>query len=134
MHGGTVDKLTKTHGDIGLSPRARGNRLHMGPNDISPGSIPACTGEPCRLLLSGIRGGVYPRVHGGTGPLSSQCRLERGLSPRARGNLPILMVTTITPGSIPACTGEPASEEEIGSSTRVYPRVHGGTSHKVAIS
>ena len=50
----------------GLSPRVRGNL----PLDVvcvrDDGSIPACAGEP--VLATGVqyKGGVYPRVCGGT--------------------------------------------------------------------
>ena len=70
-------------------------------------SIPACAGEPeASARLRHFRT-VYPRVRGGT-----RCRLveyikEKGLSPRARGNLIAGIVTATLPRSIPACAGEP---------------------------
>ena len=64
--GGTrLGRLLREHFH-GLSPRVRGNPLRRaGPPD-SLGSIPACAGEPGRGGRRHRRGGVYPRVCGGT--------------------------------------------------------------------
>ncbi len=56
------------------------------------------------------------------------CRcLPAGLSPRARGNPPRGSARFATVGSIPACAGEPVCRRGRGRTTRVYPRVRGGT-------
>ena len=73
-------------------------------------SIPACAGEPLRVFSI------------------------RGLSPRVRGNLRVI-VEQVRPGSIrgagepsiPACAGEPRTRSTRGPGRRVYPRVCGGT-------
>ena len=54
----------------GLSPRVRGNRYEVGVVVQKPGTIPACTGEPATLDSQNPRGGDYPRVYGGTVPMS----------------------------------------------------------------
>ena len=51
----------------GLSPRVRGNLCYVSYNPHSPGSIPACAGEPHEDLLDQM--------------------IDNGLSPRVRGNL-----------------------------------------------
>ncbi len=70
---------------------------------------------------------VYPRVCGGTctdgQPVNESC----GLSPRVRGNQCGLVGCCRRQGSIPACAGEPFCRMLAQSSSRVYPRVCGGT-------
>ena len=51
----------------------------------------------------------------------------RGLSPRVRGNRGQTAPFAAGPGSIPACAGEPRGGFRNRGSTRVYPRVCGGT-------
>ena len=53
--------------------------------------------------------------------------MDRGLSPRVRGNPPPGPPPGTPPGSIPACTGEPAVWDAAWAAARVYPRVYGGT-------
>ena len=50
----------------GLSPRVRGNLLPGMHRHRSPGSIPACAGEPSNDHRAYARQAVYPRVCGGT--------------------------------------------------------------------
>ena len=50
-----------------------------------------------------------------------------GLSPRVRGNRVVAQRGPVRPGSIPACAGEPGQPTFNARSTRVYPRVCGGT-------
>ena len=91
------------------------------------GSIPACAGEPLKSR-SRFRGStVYPRVCGGTLFDRIDQVLSEGLSPRVRGNPIIAEAIGPRGGSIPACAGEPLSRFVLRSSTRVYPRVCGGT-------
>ena len=52
---------------------------------------------------------------------------DGGLSPRVRGNLHQLRRRSRWPRSIPACAGEPLRATALAFSTRVYPRVCGGT-------
>ena len=91
----------------GLSPRVRGNHLDS---------------EQCRSLHT-----VYPRVCGGTQDVRIQCRPLSGLSPRVRGNPGAWPGSSSRRRSIPACAGEPCRRPRRGVSTKVYPRVCGGT-------
>ena len=50
-----------------------------------------------------------------------------GLSPRGRGNLPLVGWRATVEGSIPAWAGEPGFYGASGQPPRVYPRVGGGT-------
>ena len=53
--------------------------------------------------------------------------LLMGLSPRVRGNRAAMRLRPRWTGSIPACAGEPRSSCSARPTTRVYPRVCGGT-------
>ena len=107
MHGGTESRMTAKGQILGLSPRARGNQAQVDAAVALAGSIPACTGEPTSMvsLFNACR--VYPRVHGGTQIFDLSTAGDRGLSPRARGNRLHMGPNDMSPGSIPACTGEP---------------------------
>ena len=50
-----------------------------------------------------------------------------GLSPRVRGNLLLLVLSTSLCRSIPACAGEPVIPGMMNVPSPVYPRVCGGT-------
>ena len=52
----------------------------------------------------------------------------RGLSPRVRGILLVKPIKDAPQGSIPACAGDPWSARRNALTTRVYPRVCGGSS------
>ena len=132
VYGGTRNVRTWPAIVAGLSPRVRGNLLHVGHERLVRGSIPACTGEP-----QGRGGGqhnakVYPRVYGGTIAVSLRWPLAAGLSPRVRGNLVAPGDRGRVHGSIPACTGEPRSWIRTSMPVTVYPRVYGGTQRKGA--
>ena len=90
-------------------------------------SIPACAGEPTSARLHRRACEVYPRVCGGTTLAPTLGNLERGLSPRVRGNHGDSMQGRRYRGSIPACAGEPASGHGVDKWRGVYPRVCGGT-------
>ena len=131
----------------GLSPRVRGNLAVKGGRYLYRRSIPACAGEPCCRCDVRCPQRVYPRVCGGTPPITvllcrrvglprvcggtglewSGAARRGGLSPRVRGNplcaLPVLIVLR----SIPACAGEPNCRPPIDRIRQVYPRVCGGT-------
>ena len=111
----------------GLSPRVRGNPVRRNPWATGTGSIPACAGEPTRRLSQTPKGGVYPRVCGGTHMVKPSSPNSDGLSPRVRGNLIGGGLATIVAGSIPACAGEPHRRRASHHSGWVYPRVCGGT-------
>ena len=90
-------------------------------------SIPACAGELpgyCRGLADAK---VYPRVCGGTARTRRRRILAVGLSPRVRGNPTAKSRSSRSSGSIPACAGEPTRTPAQPTSSRVYPRVCGGT-------
>ena len=59
-----------------------------------------------------------------------RARSAIGLSPRVRGNQYKGILDVPTSRSIPACTGEPSLISAPTITTRVYPRVYGGTSQK----
>ena len=71
--------------------------------------------------------GVYPRVCGGTADWRRTIPPAVGLSPRVRGNPHGTGLEDLTLRSIPACAGEPSSRDRARRSSRVYPRVCGGT-------
>ena len=125
--GGTPDVRRRVEGNGGLSPRVRGNPLGALPRRRSPRSIPACAGEPSMSLSGGYHREVYPRVCGGTTIARISLASNRGLSPRVRGNRVPRPAGAVEHGSIPACAGEPFSRSRRSGSTRVYPRVCGGT-------
>ncbi len=127
MYGGTPPLRQRNDMIEGLSPRVRGNPLCHPARPAAPGSIPACTGEPCATWNRKCCGKVYPRVYGGTRMTSSLVLTCRGLSPRVRGNPPLAPAERYDRGSIPACTGEPIVPSSTSSGSGVYPRVYGGT-------
>ena len=90
----------------GLSPRMRGNPQVAAGRDAALGSIPAHAGEP-RLHFPGIGvAGVYPRACGGTAAFAKFEQEVKGLSPRMRGNLGVVLGDGHPHGSIPrACGG-----------------------------
>ena len=70
---------------------------------------------------------VYPRVCGGTIRSVLPDVFAEGLSPRVRGNLEQRQPDAAQGRSIPACAGEPMKKIVMKKTTRVYPRVCGGT-------
>ena len=108
--GGTRYSVRRLQQHVGLSPRVRGNLWGTVGILSAPGSIPACAGEPFRLLGWLVRPTVYPRVCGGTLFMLPRWDAALGLSPRVRGNrfLPVGLSEIIR--SIPACAGEPGSQ------------------------
>ena len=81
------------------------------------------------LPLLGLRlcSTVYPRVCGGTEVPSRDPPSTCGLSPRVRGNRPLIPESIQRTRSIPACAGEPWSWPASRYRASVYPRVCGGT-------
>ena len=72
------------------------------------GSIPACAGEPTIRRTSRSPNWVYPRVCGGAASIGTESSGTLGLSPRVRGSPDFACMHDVSPGSIPACAGEPA--------------------------
>ena len=127
MCGGTTLRERRASGDLGLSPRVRGNHDRGSARAASRGSIPACAGEPGRRGRARLRVRVYPRVCGGTVDAEHEEGELAGLSPRVRGNHTRVMVRRTWSGSIPACAGEPDRRCARPYRRGVYPRVCGGT-------
>ena len=134
VYGGTVPRAAGGYRRRGLSPRVRGNPAPDGQGRPSPGSIPACTGEPASSRRPPTTCPVYPRVYGGTSAASRNRRSGPGLSPRVRGNPARERAGREQPGSIPACTGEPQALGIAPQWHPVYPRVYGGTASASDIS
>ena len=86
-----------------------------------------CAGEPSREPPPSPPWGVYPRVGGGTHQLPLRRGAVHGLSPRGRGNLQHQINACLPLGSIPAWAGEPVCRSCSLLTSRVYPRVGGGT-------
>ena len=107
MCGGTGSPANAFSASAGLSPRVRGNLVFRWRQDV--------------------KGGVYPRVCGGTHPRPARRRRPYGLSPRVRGNLGVDLGIKTMAGSIPACAGEPECDDRRVPRLPVYPRVCGGT-------
>ena len=127
MCGGTVLPVQSDTEHEGLSPRVRGNPPTIAIPKVIVRSIPACAGEPEDCLGISHRQRVYPRVCGGTPSVEVAALHTSGLSPRVRGNLPPIPLRSGLVGSIPACAGEPVTNEGWQTTVRVYPRVCGGT-------
>ena len=131
MCGGTAGTRDEWLSVCGLSPRVRGNPLPGHGKGRGDRSIPACAGEPWDERLMAMSARVYPRVCGGTGVARLGFGIGRGLSPRVRGNPGYAVRRPGRRRSIPACAGEPARLWTGRGSTRVYPRVCGGTPDRV---
>ena len=117
---------------FGLSPRVRGNRRNPDGNSRRNRSIPACAGEPRSSSPEPSSSPVYPRVCGGTGIRRRTSWTAGGLSPRVRGNPSVIPGLGGPGGSIPACAGEPAWKWLSPGTSKVYPRVCGGTEYITA--
>ena len=120
--GGTSVRIRVVPRYTGLSPRVRGNH--------DPGVPVGCS--VCLIRIArGDDAGVYPRVCGGTADSGPYSHTWKGLSPRVRGNPLPSESCHSTPGSIPACAGEPQERIPSCPTTRVYPRVCGGTADEI---
>ena len=109
----------------GLSPRVRGILPRIRLHQHRRRSIPACTGNPVRLLRSRMLPPVYPRVYGESRRVLQVVVGVGGLSPRVRGILARIANAVVGRRSIPACTGNP-QRASLGTIRReVYPRVYG---------
>ena len=69
IHGGNPVQAGKFQQAGGLSPHSRGKRDCRCGEPDSGGSIPAFTGETLVTVTMAWRKGVYPRIHGGNGPV-----------------------------------------------------------------
>ena len=127
MCGGTNKRRSNSQPTKGLSPRVRGNLAATVVPPPGGGSIPACAGEPMGKPMLSYMCRVYPRVCGGTRAEFRSGFLDKGLSPRVRGNRICTQPERVNLRSIPACAGEPWPLCASETLSRVYPRVCGGT-------
>ena len=111
----------------GLSPRLRGNVAAVPDKQGVNGSIPALAGERPDWKLLRLPVKVYPRACGGTSHYSKMGKVDRGLSPRLRGNGTMKIAGKERNGSIPALAGERCSVQSALHVSGVYPRACGGT-------
>ena len=114
VYGGTTWHFDPAGTRTGLSPRVRGNHLHLDAIPVGLGTIPACTGEPFPQDCKRWGYGDYPRVYGGTRHGDTRRGAGQGLSPRVRGNPPRSVRASNAGGTIPACTGEPPTRHRPG--------------------
>jgi hypothetical protein len=91
----------------GPSPRGRGNRTTAHEVISTFGSIPARAGKPTTQPQTAAAAWVHPRAGGETICPVIDHWLDRGPSPRGRGNLPAGPLLTMAAGSIPARAGKP---------------------------
>ena len=111
----------------GLSPRIRGNLSEVALKVKVDGSIPAHTGKPSSPSRTALFCRVYPRAYGETSKEIPLTPTAKGLSPRIRGNPPIVTAPAPFTGSIPAHTGKPFAPTYWEEFSRVYPRAYGET-------
>ena len=124
--GGALHALAQQHGAGGPSPRVRGS-LRLGDRlRLHVGSIPACAGEPSASRTTSGRLRVHPRGCGGASRLGRLAADRAGPSPRVRGSQTLALLTDPSPGSIPACAGEPCPSVLRRAAEKVHPRVCGG--------
>ena len=69
----------------------------------------------------------YPRACGGTYLLEQLVYSGEGLSPRVRGNPPVIVQLRVPRRTIPARTGEPIEGSKPARLIEDYPRAYGGT-------
>ena len=126
--GGTSPSRSPRHSSKGLSPRERGNPVIRTRFPTGTGSIPARAGEPRRSARSLALPAVYPRASGGTPLIVGVGAVRAGLSPRERGNPPLLRDCYMGARSIPARAGEPSldpSQRRGDRDTGLSPRERG---------
>ena len=126
-HGATRARCRASTEFWGLSPLARGNRLHLHHGHLGRGPIPARTGQPVVSATTEVINRAYPRSHGATPTRPAKSFLKRGLSPLARGNQLFTSRGVNVKGPIPARTGQPPSSCKPSGMAVAYPRSHGAT-------
>ena len=132
--------------NVGLSPRVRGNRVLIDVAQHGVRSIPACAGEPAVRSANGYVRRSIPAcagepgvgalrrvpnrvVCGGTDTHGAKAARDVGLSPRVRGNH-LSKPAKASQGLSPRVRGN--RDTSPSSSLGVYPRVCGGTSHRLS--
>ena len=111
----------------GPSPRVRGKRVADELGVAPVRSIPACAGEAGTTRSAPPAAPVHPRVCGGSRLGASERTASAGPSPRVRGKQYPPGLPTSSMRSIPACAGEASNEARRGWTTKVHPRVCGGS-------
>ena len=91
----------------------------------SAGIIPACAGSTIHLLNKKDPTQDHPRVRGEHGTSAVHFKRDVGSSPRARGALSPVAVSTITKGIIPACAGSTNRANASWHNRWDHPRVRG---------
>ena len=109
----------------GLSPLARGTR-HMPDHMCSNGRfIPAGAGNSSSAFLCAVSKSVYPRWRGELSTIYPPLLNGTGLSPLARGTLPLVSCRPRKNRFIPAGAGNSNSYTDKSSKQTVYPRWRG---------
>ena len=89
----------------GLPPPTRGIPAGCAEYALSPGSTPAHAGNTNRLVVGGVKGGVYPRPRGEYRVGNTAEAIGAGLPPPTRG-IPVPIRDNRSPeGSTPAHAG-----------------------------
>ncbi len=125
--GGTAAAMRSAWGLVGPSPRGRGNHPRIWERGMRRRAIPAWAGEPGPTAPARLRRGGHPRVGGGTGQLLAHPVVQRGPSPRGRGNPSRSGGRIARTRAIPAWAGEPSSASISPRRDGGHPRVGGGT-------
>ena len=129
-YGETVSTWRAALTAAGLSPRLRGNRLHLARGVDGGRSIPALTGKPANTALRSSEVKVYPRAYGETWRGDTNTWRTAGLSPRLRGNRQAGDEAGGQKGSIPALTGKPTRRRPPrGQKKGLSPRLRGNRLH-----
>jgi hypothetical protein len=127
VRGATIFSHTKPVARKGLSPRARGNPLHIGKRRIGRGPIPVCAGPTGTYWQQASEEADLSRVHGVIEGEYRDPTQNPGLSPQVRGNHCAWDRHVDDLRSIPACAGQPLCPEAIAPGLGAYPRVRGAT-------
>ena len=109
----------------GPSPRVRGILIQRDLEGMGSGSIPACAGNPESSRPITSRPRVHPRVCGESDSTDTATVARLGPSPRVRGIPGRAAGRALSPGSIPACAGNPRASAPEVESDWVHPRVCG---------
>ena len=113
---------------VRVYPRVCGGTRADGRIAASSWVYPRGAGEPYRRRNPAVAPTVYPRVCGGTPDPQHERRCCDGLSPRVRGNLPLLSKPYAKRGLSPRVRGNLALVGEAGPERRSIPRVRGNQS------
>ncbi len=110
---------------LGLSPLARGTPIHILINHQNKRFIPAGAGNSQYHYIKECRIPVYPRWRGELGTCLIICVATVGLSPLARGTLPLVSCRPRKNRFIPAGAGNSDVQVCMHTQQTVYPRWRG---------